>query len=227
MVDQLPRIQRLEVDAMNIHSFIRAEDEIYFFYEYTAGMNFAYSDGNGIVSNLKKDVIKFGHNPQIMRHKTRAIQKCSELISSSLNPAWLASATLVPVPPSKLPGEPEYDDRMLQVVRGVRIRTAGQQPLAQAAELVTQTMSLRKSHESEPGARPSIKELLDAYQVNSSAVWEPPQRIVVVDDMLTTGRHFRAMKQKLEEAFPSVEIVGVFISRRVFADPQLAFQLDL
>jgi orotate phosphoribosyltransferase-like protein len=38
--------------------------------------------------------------------------------------------------------------------------------------------------------------------------------IVVVDDMLTTGCHFKAMQAVLRNHFPTQAIVGVFVARR-------------
>jgi hypothetical protein len=42
-----------------------------------------------------------------------------------------------------------------------------------------------------------------------------PVRIGVVDDVLTLGAHFRAMKHVLQQRFPGVPVVGFFIARRV------------
>jgi hypothetical protein len=42
-----------------------------------------------------------------------------------------------------------------------------------------------------------------------------PIQFAVVDDVLTTGAHFKAMKMTLEDAFPGVPLVGLFLARRV------------
>ena len=44
---------------------------------------------------------------------------------------------------------------------------------------------------------------------------EPAPRLVaVVDDLLTTGAHFRAAKSILSARFPEIAVVGMFIARR-------------
>jgi hypoxanthine-guanine phosphoribosyltransferase len=43
--------------------------------------------------------------------------------------------------------------------------------------------------------------------------------LVVVDDVLTTGAHFKAMQRILNERFPDVSLIGVFVARRVPVRP--------
>jgi predicted amidophosphoribosyltransferase len=45
-----------------------------------------------------------------------------------------------------------------------------------------------------------------------------PTNIGIVDDLLTTGSHFRAIKDKLLERLPHARIVGFFIARRAMPD---------
>lgn len=39
--------------------------------------------------------------------------------------------------------------------------------------------------------------------------------VAVVDDLLTSGAHFRAAKRVLTRRFPGIEVVGLFLARRV------------
>jgi hypothetical protein len=48
------------------------------------------------------------------------------------------------------------------------------------------------------------------------------QRIGIVDDVLTAGTHYCAMKSTLQARFPGVLVVGFFIARRVQPDRRLA-----
>ena len=48
-----------------------------------------------------------------------------------------------------------------------------------------------------------------------------PREIGIVDDVLTAGTHYRAMHDTLRERFPQVPIIGIFIARRVFPEPDL------
>ena len=54
----------------------------------------------------------------------------------------------------------------------------------------------------------------DAWLDRKTATPEP-ERLVILDDMLTSGRHFRAVTFVLHRRFPRAQIVGTFITRRV------------
>lgn len=79
-------------------------------------------------------------------------------------------------------------------------------------ELVVQTQSTSAAHESEDRLSPS--QLLEIYQLDETKAEPEPSFIIIFDDMLTAGSHFRAMHATLGQRFPSAEIVGLFIARR-------------
>ena len=45
-----------------------------------------------------------------------------------------------------------------------------------------------------------------------------PRRFTEVDDVLTTGAHFRAMSSLLGAGFPKARIMGLFIARRMSSE---------
>jgi predicted amidophosphoribosyltransferase len=204
---------------MHLHSFIERTDEIYFFYEYTVfehtgGQGYMFSPGNDLIGNLKKDVVKYRDNAAVLRHKWRAVQTCADLISQNLNPDWLGGAVVVPVPPSKASDDPAYDDRMRRVATALQVRSQPPRP-ADTRDVIRQAVSLKKSHESAPGERPSIEELIAAYSIDEALIAPAPARFLILDDMLTTGRHFRAIHHMLKQRLPAAQVIGLFITRRV------------
>ena len=50
---------------------------------------------------------------------------------------------------------------------------------------------------------------------NYSLTTPEPSVIAIVDDVLTTGAHFRAASAILAAQFPEVQILGLFLARRV------------
>lgn len=207
------------IDESNIgdHFHLESDDKCIFLYEYTSGKDYSFSTTNSLINNLKKSPSKRQTNPNEFRHKGRAIRQCSSAISQGLNPAWLTEATLVPVPPSKAKTDPEYDDRILQVCNGIAAPT----PI-DVRELVVQKQTIRAAHECDPGERPTVDEIADNYVIDEAVAAPAPKVLGIVDDVLTAGRHFKAMQRILQNRFPGVPIVGIFIARRIFPNDAFA-----
>jgi hypothetical protein len=197
------RFQEIDESTRGDHSRLALDDNCLYLYEYTSGGGFK---DNQLISNLKKKpserTTKGGYH-----YKAAAIRECSDAFRLALNPKWLLEATLVPVPGSKVLGDPDYDDRMEQVCRGIG-------PNVDVRNLVTQTQSTIRSHEvGQGGRRPTVDELLAIYKINEALALPGTQQIGIFDDILTNGTHFKAMKAILAERFPNVTITGIFVAR--------------
>ena len=142
-------------------------------------------------------------------YKNRAINETAAAFSKILGPR-LANITLVPVPPSKLKTDPDYDDRMMDMLRALQ---APPGIIPDIRELIVQTQPMQASHESDSRPRPA--ELEVAYEVDEALIQPYPTWIGVIDDVLTTGAHFRAMSIVLKKKFPAARITGLFIARCV------------
>ena len=68
-------------------------------------------------------------------------------------------------------------------------------------------------HEAEVRLGPA--EIRELYVLDPDSLEPRPDQIVICDDVLTTGAHFRAAQSVLCDEFPNALIVGCFISRRV------------
>lgn len=203
------QIKFTKIDDQNRgdHSYLTTDDECYFLFEYTSGQGYGFSKTNSLISNLKKKPSTKG-TPQY-KYKNQAISECASGFGAAINGAWLDGATLVPVPPSKIKSDPEYDVRIMQVCKQIP-----------GAKDVRELVVLRKSHEPfHEGHRMKVEELRALLQINEHATTPAPKRIAIVDDVLTNGTHFKAVKALLQQRFPGVPTVGFFVARRVFANP--------
>ena len=203
---KLDKLTKLEDECLGDHQCLCADDNCYFFIEYTSGRDYTHGLENDLISNLKKSVCS---SPDILKHKNQAIQECSKGLCEAINHSWFRKATLVPIPPSKVKTDSEYDDRMFKILKGIDTDFK-----VDVRELVLQNKSFPASHISD--VRISYKELLQAYSINEKLADPAPTAIGIVDDVLTAGTHYCAMKTILKNRFPSVCIVGFFIARRVF-----------
>ena len=207
----------VEVDSLTLpdHHYLDVGDTCYYAGEYTAGEDHAYSNTNQLIHNLKKSVDRRGR-PE-WQYKERAIAQAAQIFRAALNPA--VQLTLVPVPPSKARADPAYDDRMVRLLRLV-----AQDRPHDVRELVIQTESMAAAHLAD--RRPKPEELVAVYQLDESLTDPVPDRIFIVDDVLTTGCHYKAVKHVLAQRFPEAEIYGLFIARRAPKSALDAFNLE-
>ena len=80
-------------------------------------------------------------------------------------------------------------------------------------ELVLQPQSTPAVHDHDD--RPTPAELEARYAIDQNLLAPAPQTIAIVDDVMTTGAHFIAVRNVLHREFPTTKIVGLFIARRV------------
>jgi len=206
----------LQIDASNIgdHARLTTNDACYHIYEYTSGRNYRFSKTNQLISNLKKKPTASDGE----RHwKGQAIRQCGADLKAVLDPKWLADATIVPVPGSKARGHADFDDRIEQIGRLIR-------PGQDVRNLVVQSQSTVAAHEAAAGQRVTVEDLLAIYEIDEALADPEPTKIVILDDVLTAGTHFRAMQVILSQRFPNAQIIGLFVARRIFPNPFDALQ---
>lgn len=209
----LTKVLYREIDESNRgdHTRLTAEDKCIFLYEFTAfehtnGLGFRFSDTNQLIHNLKKKPSERATKGG-WKYKASAIQQCANAMRQAINPDWLASGTLVPIPSSKAVDHPDYDDRLTQIARLLST------PPPDVREIVKHSSSHDAAHES--ANRPTVEDLLAIYEIDEAVAGSKPvSSIAIFDDVLTAGTHYRAMHTKLGERFPGVPIFGIFIARR-------------
>lgn len=206
-----PPLLKIDESNRSAHYYLEEAHECFFFHEYTARKGFAYSEGNSLVINLKKPVLQ--KEQAHYKYKGQAINTCASMLRAAFEKAsWVfTDATITAIPPSKLPTHAEYDDRMAQVV-GKACDGKG----ADVRGLLQQSESYEASHMQADGQRKKPHELEALY-----AVQGPPPKgtVILVDDVLTTGAHFVAVRNVILAAWPDRRVLGIFMARRVPSNP--------
>lgn len=200
------RLTRIDELTRPDHSFLNENDECLYFGDYSARKGFGHSATNRLIINFKKPVDRRG-NPE-WRYKTDAIHKAAQAFSENLGDA-LSQLTLVPVPPSKIKSDPEYDDRVMDMLRAIRAPTTISKDIR---ELVVQTRSMPASHNATDRLPPTV--WANVYAIDEILATPIPNWIGIIDDLLVTGCRFRAMSSLLRARFPEARITGLFIARR-------------
>ena len=202
-----PRLTKVDALIRPNHWRLTDADDCYFIGEYTASQGYSYSPTNHLISNFKKTMDRRG-KPE-WHYKDQAIQTAAAAFRRALAPKDLDRLTFVPIPPSKAKSDPLYDDRLTRMLSAIRPK-----PPLDVRELVVQTESTDPVHVGDV-VRPAPEEIQALYRIDETLTEPAPDTIAVVDDILTTGAHFRAAKSVLSTHFPETSIIGLFIARIV------------
>lgn len=205
----MPDLKLIKIDDSNRadHFYLDETDKCYFFGEYTARKWPSFSKTNQLIINLKKTMDKVSQID--WPYKEKAICECAELIRDSIE--YNAKVTFIPVPPSKSKEDPLYDDRLVKILKLATESWTN----PDIRELIIQTKSTDPTHLSYNGIpRPNPYMLQSIYSVDDNLLYPEPSGIVIFDDVLTTGCHYKAVKNKIRNYFKSVPIAGLFIARR-------------
>jgi hypothetical protein len=216
----MAKLQAIDDSNRSAHYYLTPDDECYFLHEFTARKGFGFSPGNQFIFNFKKSPTK--RLEAQYQHKLRAIRWAVVTYRGLFDKidGVYQGATFAPIPPSKVPGHPEYDDRMWQVVSGL-CEGKG----ADARELIVQAGNYDAAHLAGEGvARIKPSQLQALYTL----VPPPPKQLVMLfDDVLSAGCHFRAAKSTILAAYPGTRVVGFFLARRVLPDATDDFETML
>ena len=174
--------------------------------EYTARGGFGASATNNLIINLKKPIDR-RDRPE-WRYKRQAMVTVARDLRTILEQWQIESVTFVPVPPSKAKDDPAYDPRLVQILTRTAKGFEGD-----VRELIQQRTSMAASHESD--RRPEIHELIANYYIDEAIAHPPRKNVAIFDDLLTTGRHYKAMQAMLSERYPEAMIYGLFVARRI------------
>lgn len=178
--------------------------------EYFVGHGYR-GEGNDIITNFKKGQELKG-TPQY-RWKKWAIGRAADVFREILDLKALEEWTLIPVPPRQCREDKLYDDRLVKLVAQI------------CRETNVDNRELLYCHETRPSTNPkdgpklTINDIYKNLRIDKQLVKPMPRKIILVDDVLTAGKNFKACKRMLLEHFPNIPIVGMFIARRVINRP--------
>jgi predicted amidophosphoribosyltransferase len=196
----------LKIDEWELPSYpyLAGNDECFYFMDYFS-VKRGRTTENDLILDFKMSMDK--REKRAWKHKWDAIDRIRELFVQSLPQFAGPDTILVPVPPSKMKSDPLYDDR---VVRALNIFCKNC-PHSDLREIISINANMVPSHEQ----RASPDEILPYLTVDPSLCLDQKPVIVLVDDVLTTGAHFKACQTLLKKEFPDSTIKGLFIARAV------------
>lgn len=205
------RLRKIGEYERSDHSRLRADDHCVYFGEYTPTGDsgkpaWSLSEANQILVNLKKPVSR--HDTVQRGHKLNTISLLGRLIRENLHKDDLKKLTFVPAPPSTSVDDPNHDPRMLQVARAIGDDVD--------VRPILETIDTRE-RASQSAATRSVRKLKENIRINEeeAARLPAPKKIIILDDMVTTGSTYIACKELLMKHFENIRVYGLFIVRRV------------
>lgn len=198
------QFQELTADQKQQHYYIEQDDVCFYLGEYTARAGFSHSETNQLILNFKKKLDRID-TPE-WKYKIEAINKVVLLINEATIPQ--SDTLFVPVPPSKSKDDNLYDDRLIQVLGRLKSGWMGNG----YRELVVQNTSAEPSHSTDN--KREVGKLASNYVIDDTLLEPDPKRIIIFDDVLTTGCHYKAVQQTLRTVYPDATYYGMFLARR-------------
>jgi hypothetical protein len=202
------RLLQIDETTVGDHFNLATSDLCFCVWEYTAGQRYDFSPTNQLISNLKIKPTQITTNPRRDYYKQQAINHSATALRSLVQRTWVEQiGTFVPMPTSKIRGHQDFDDRIQRLLR------AAFGPMnADIRPMIEQTESTAADHES--ADRLSHAALRTITRINEAHA-EAPLRanIALVDDVLTSGKHFKVAQELLSQRFPGTPVIGIFVAR--------------
>ena len=126
-----------------------------------------------------------------------AILFSAQQITSALPISWACHGTFVPMPPSR-----GAKNAMTLVVEQLRVRDV--------RRLLIQSQGTPCSHH---GWRPTPTQRVGLLSIDELEATPVPEFVVIVDDVLASGSHFRAASMVVRQKWPGMRVIGIFIAR--------------
>lgn len=212
-------VRLTKIDEMNLsdHRFITSDDSCYFIGEYTARKGFDHSETNDKIISLKMKPSIRASNPARFKYKRRAIEYWGRMLADALPLNEAIKAIWVPIPGSCPNGEPEFDDRLIEVLHyaykgGISIVNPFRQNKIRAA-----------AHDSSD--RPDVETLIAEWAFDETQIGNTASEIIIFDDVIVRGASFKAAQSILAKGAPSASIRGIFLARNIHDDPPVSFEM--
>ena len=180
------------------------KDLCYIFYE-KLSEGYSASDANQIVFNFKIPPNKKGTKQWYFKEK--AIREFASLICDIFSNID-DNLIIIPAPTSKPRAHPDFDDRLDAVAQLVQ-ECKPNIHAEYALDTIKETTKAHLGGSRNPAEIYANTKWNGIKNLNSNAV-------ILIDDVLTTGGHFKAYKQMILDNEPGIDfVIGVFLAIQV------------
>jgi hypothetical protein len=198
--------ERLRAD----HWFLGAADRCHCLADYLPGRGYRANEVNQLIVNLKCPPSIEAIDPRRRHYKREAIGQIARALRAALCRSAVECATWIPIPTSRPRRDADYDDRLQRIL----LAAFGDYAL-DLRTVLYQSTATASDHAS--ARRISAEALYRVIGLDRALLARAPlrERIVLFDDVLTTGKHYKCCERRLREALVDIPISGLFVARRM------------
>lgn len=203
--------------TMEHRPFLTEEDKCYYFLNYN-DLGFKYSESNQTVFNFKKDISK-ANIPHEWQYRNLAIEKFVKYLSESINWIHQGQATVIPAHTSKPRASSSFNNRIDLVVDKLSFQYPTFISVEKILDAQCEVLAAHCGGERNLNAIKSNL-LVSNFQKAPSSI------VILIDDVLTTGSHFRACKDMILAHDSRVkDVIGIFLALYSRSTPDEIFQI--
>ena len=180
--------------------FLNDDDVCFYCCIYTPG-GYGASGCNSMVVNFKRDIANQS-NQSVWYYRNMAISKFANMLHLMFKNS---EYTIIPCATSKPRGSLNFNDRLDATVSMLKSFSSNYD-IQFCLDTKTATLP---SHIG--GTRNPVEMANNTSWVHPTR--PPNQNIILVDDVFTTGAHFRAYKDIILSHYPSHNVMGVFLAK--------------
>lgn len=181
--------------------WLTGEDECYYFIEATNG-SYEESESNQFLFNFKKPIERKDFSDWNFRNK--AIRKFARLLSE-INGIKDITFTTIPAPTSKPRKSNLFNNRIDETIKLLKEYCPGLS-IEYAFDAKKEVQASHQGGSREPE---DIRENIEWLGFKNT----PSKTIIFIDDVLTTGAHFKVCKEMILKNEPNVEtVMGFFLA---------------
>lgn len=212
------RLTKIDETTRDQHHFLDPDDHCYFFGDFHSRKGWSFGETNQLIANFKRRPEEIRASPkarELHYYKEQAIRDVAAALRMAITARTLAETTFIPIATSLMRAHPDYCDRLERT-----LRTAFGDTLDLRC-LLRQTVSTEADHLR--GLRSGYEALLEITELDRAQLAAPIRdRIILFDDVLTSGKHYKVAKTRILEALPGRAIAAIFIARAIHPNAEAA-----
>lgn len=209
MISPIGYWKRIDKNVIqNPPAYLEEDDDCYFVLERIAGKDYRSSPANQLISNFKRDPIKFSTNSGVMYYKSEAIKNfASQLATIKFDPPKHYIFTNIPT--SQKRNSDKYDNRFESTFEEL-LNARPELQIEYPIDIIQNHKPVHHGHRFNPE---------DIYNnLKWTGLSQNYKTIFLIDDTITAGAHFKACQRLILENEPDIEILGLFWARSIWPE---------